>query len=80
MGAKDSDLSGIVFLQASTVAFLGSVLGIGLVISIRNTWNVPLAPIDIPWQLMAASIGSGFRDLFPRRDVAAPPGSQGGPR
>lgn len=64
MGAKDSNLSGIVFLQASTVAFLGTALGMGLVFFVKRTWNVPLAPLDIPWPLMVASIALVFGICF----------------
>jgi putative ABC transport system permease protein len=60
MGAKDSSLSGIILLQASTVAFLGTAIGMGVVLAIRQTWNVPLAPLEIPWELMAASIALVF--------------------
>lgn len=64
MGAKDSSLSGIVFLQASAVAFVGSLVGLALVIGIRNSWNVPLAPLNIPWVLTASSIGLVFGLCF----------------
>jgi putative ABC transport system permease protein len=56
MGAEHGSISHVVFIQALTVAIIGSVLGTGLVLVIRQTWNNPLAPIDIPVVLMMGGI------------------------
>ncbi len=64
MGAKDGNISGIVFIQATTVAFLGTVIGMGLVLLIRRTWSVPMAPMIIPLPLMLGSIALVFCICF----------------
>lgn len=56
MGAEHASISQVVFVQALTVAMIGSVLGTGLVLAIRQTWNVSLAPIEIPLVLMMGGI------------------------
>ncbi len=56
MGAEHGSISQVVFIQALTVATIGSLLGTGLVLAIRRTWNVTLAPIEIPPALMIGGI------------------------
>ncbi|MHB1038344.1 MAG: ABC transporter permease [Pirellulales bacterium] len=55
MGANESQVYSILFVQATIMATVGSVLGLVLVAGIQRVFNTPRAPINIPWQL---SLGS----------------------
>jgi putative ABC transport system permease protein len=55
MGANESQVYSILFIQATIMATIGSVVGLILVAAIQYVFNTPRAPINIPWQL---SLGS----------------------
>ena len=52
IGAEDSQIRQVVLLQAMSVATVGSLVGVGLVYLIQQVWSSPLAPIEIPAELL----------------------------
>lgn len=56
LGAEDTAVGGVIFVQSLFIGWLGSLLGVGIVQLIRSTWDNPLAPIEIPPPLIIASV------------------------
>jgi putative ABC transport system permease protein len=60
IGADEGQLLRVVFAQAASVAAIGSLIGVGLVAVIERNWSTPVAPIEIPVELQAASVALVF--------------------
>lgn len=60
IGADHNQVRNVVVLQAMTIATIGSVLGVGLVLAITRMVSSPLAPIVIPPELLLGGIGLVF--------------------
>ncbi len=56
LGAEDRSVCGIILLQALTIAILGSIAGLVIVVAIRELWSSPLAPVVIPVQLIGVAL------------------------
>jgi len=56
IGAADGQVRSVVILQALTIAAIGSLIGIALVLLIQRTWSSPLAPIEIPFPLLVGGV------------------------
>ncbi len=55
MGARESQIYRILFVQSSSMALAGAILGLQIVAAVQNSFTSPHAPIVIPWWL---SLGS----------------------
>lgn len=60
IGATSSQVRMVVVLQALIVAAIGTVVGVALVLVIQGLWASPLAPIEIPLELLIGGIGLVF--------------------
>lgn len=60
IGATDHQILGVIVLQSQAMAVAGSLMGIAIVEAIRQLWHSPLAPIDVPQQLLAVAVGLVF--------------------
>lgn len=56
IGAEDRQICWIVVLQAISVATVGSVIGVVLVVQLQHWLSTPIAPIDIPLRLLFGGI------------------------
>lgn len=56
LGAEDSTVCRVILFQSMFIGGTGSVTGVLVVWLIRETWKSPLAPVEIPAVLCAASI------------------------
>lgn len=57
IGARDSQIYTILFLQAMLLAVLGSILGLAAVFAVKQFLSNPRAPIDVPYWLSLGSFG-----------------------
>lgn len=57
IGANDRQIFRIIIAQALLIAVAGSTIGMVVVAFIRNLWNSPIAPIEIPTILQGTGIG-----------------------
>jgi putative ABC transport system permease protein len=57
IGATDRQALSLLFVQASSMAAAGTVVGLAIVAGIKGFYHSPQAPIIIPWWL---SLGSGL--------------------
>ncbi len=55
IGAQESQLRFVLFVQAMTMAAAGSAIGIALVIGLQTTFSTPRAPIIVPAWLICGS-------------------------
>ena len=55
MGARESQVLGLILRQAIALAALGSVIGMMLVMIAKALFSTPRAPIEIPWVMAAGS-------------------------
>jgi putative ABC transport system permease protein len=60
IGAENHHIYQVVILQATAVAALGTATGVSLVFLLQHFWNLPLAPLVIPPELLLGSIGLVF--------------------
>jgi putative ABC transport system permease protein len=60
LGAEDSHVCRVIILQSLTIATAGSAVGVVIVAAIRRFWHSPLAPIDIPNELMGLAVAVVF--------------------
>jgi len=56
IGAEDGQVRRIVVIQALAIATIGSAIGVALVLLIQRNWSSPLAPIEIPIELLGGGI------------------------
>jgi putative ABC transport system permease protein len=56
IGAEDHQVRSVVVLQAVAIAVVGSAIGLVAVIAIQRTMSTPVAPIEIPTQLMVGGV------------------------
>lgn len=56
LGADDREVCAVILWQALTMAVLGSTVGIGIVLGLRECWSSPLAPLVIPPPLIAVAV------------------------
>ena len=56
LGAEDRQVCRIIIQQSVAIAAVGSAAGLAIVLTIRQCWSSPLAPIDIPPALASASV------------------------
>lgn len=56
MGADGRQLAVVVVSQALLIALLGSVIGVALVLLIQHNFSSPIAPIEIPPELLVGGI------------------------
>lgn len=55
IGARESQILGLILRQALTLAAVGSVAGMALVAATQAAFSTPRAPIDIPWPMAIGS-------------------------
>jgi putative ABC transport system permease protein len=55
IGARESQIMGLILRQALTLAAIGSIVGMALVIAVQSTFSTPRAPIAIPWYMALGS-------------------------
>lgn len=55
IGARESQILGLILRQALTLAAVGSLVGIALVVAIQSVFSTPRAPITIPWVMALGS-------------------------
>ena len=60
IGAEDTQIYGVLVMQALAIAGLGTVLGIGLVYAIKVLFETPIAPIHLPLWLVASGVVLNF--------------------
>lgn len=60
LGAEDRHVCGVILLQAMTIACVGSFVGLAIVLSIRELWSSPLAPVEIPIPLVGMALALVF--------------------
>jgi putative ABC transport system permease protein len=56
LGAEDRHVCRVILLQSLAIAAAGSLAGITIVLAIRQFWSSPLAPVEIPPQLVALAV------------------------
>ena len=56
LGAEDRHVCGIILLQALSIAGAGTVVGIAIVLAIRQFGSSPMAPIEIPAALVGLAV------------------------
>lgn len=56
LGAEDRDICHVILCQSLFIGGAGSACGMSIVAIVRNTWNSPLAPLQIPLLLAGASV------------------------
>ena len=56
LGAEDRHVCGVILLQSLSIAAAGSVVGIAIVLAIRQFWSSPLAPVEIPFALVGIAV------------------------
>jgi putative ABC transport system permease protein len=56
IGAEDRQVAAVVTTQAMSVAALGSVIGIALVLTMQRTMSTPVSPIEIPIELLIGGV------------------------
>lgn len=56
LGADDGHVCRVIVVQSLVIGGLGSLIGLLVVLAIRETWYSPLAPVEIPSLLMTASL------------------------
>ena len=56
LGAEDRHVCRVILLQSLAIAAAGSLAGITIVLAIRQFWSSPLAPVEIPSQLVALAV------------------------
>lgn len=56
LGAEDHDVCRVILFQSLFIGGVGSACGMSIVAIIRETWYSPLAPVEIPFALAAASV------------------------
>ena len=57
IGARDSQIYTILFLQAMLLAIFGSMLGLATVFAVKHFLSSPRSPIDVPYWLSLGSFG-----------------------
>ena len=57
MGARESQIYGMLLLQAIAMALAGSLLGLEVVMFLQRACSTPHAPIVIPWWISLGSCG-----------------------
>ncbi len=60
LGAEDRHVCGVILLQSLAMAVAGSLGGILMVLAIRRFWSSPLAPIEMPLELVGAAVAFVF--------------------
>ncbi len=55
MGAEDRQICQVILVQSLTMAGIGSITGILIVLGVARVWNSPLAPLEIRSSLVCAS-------------------------
>ncbi|MFQ5731042.1 MAG: ABC transporter permease [Planctomycetaceae bacterium] len=60
IGADDRQIRSVVIAQALSIAAVGSAVGIAMVVLIERNWSSPLAPIEIPFDLLCGSVALVF--------------------
>jgi putative ABC transport system permease protein len=55
IGARESQILGLILRQALTLAAVGSVVGMAIVAVAQAAFSTPRAPIDIPWPMAIGS-------------------------
>lgn len=60
LGAEESQICGVIVLQALAIGGAGATAGMLIVVGISRYWHSPLAPVEIPWLLAAGSVGVAF--------------------
>lgn len=58
IGADDSQVGSVVVWQALAIAAAGSAVGVTLVLVTQRTMSSPIAPIELPLQLVAAGVAA----------------------
>jgi len=56
LGAEDQQVCGVILIQSLLIGGAGALGGLAIVAAIRRFWYSPLAPIDIPFSLMAVAV------------------------
>jgi putative ABC transport system permease protein len=57
IGARESQILGLILRQAIVLALAGATVGMLLVAGVQATFTSPRAPIAIPWEMAASSCG-----------------------
>lgn len=60
LGAEDRHVFRVIVMQSLTIAGAGSLGGLAIVACIREFWNSPLAPVEIPPSLMGVAVAVVF--------------------
>lgn len=60
IGAEDRQIGQVVVVQALAVAAAGSVVGVGIILAVQQTFSTPIAPILIPQALLIAGVAVVF--------------------
>jgi putative ABC transport system permease protein len=60
LGAEERQVCGVILLQSLTIATVGSIVGVLIVVAIRRFWWSPLAPIEIPPSLVLLAVAFVF--------------------
>lgn len=56
LGAENRHVWGVIVLQSLAVAVAGSLGGLAIVAAVREFWNSPLAPVEIPASLITLAV------------------------
>ena len=56
IGADDMQVGRVVVVQALAIAAIGSAVGLAIVVQIQRLWSSPLAPIEIPPELLSGGV------------------------
>ncbi len=56
LGAAESKLCSVIISQSLLMATVGTTIGVGIVIAIRELWHSPMAPVLIPTSLLSGAV------------------------
>lgn len=56
IGAEDRQVGAVITLQALSIASFGTAIGLALVHVIQRTLSTPMAPIEIPFELLSGGV------------------------
>jgi putative ABC transport system permease protein len=58
IGANDRQVGAVVVWQALAIGTAGSLVGVTLVVLMQRTMSSPIAPIELPWQLLVTGVAA----------------------
>jgi putative ABC transport system permease protein len=56
LGAEDRHVLRVILVQSLSIAAAGSIAGIAVVLTIRQLWSSPMAPVEIPGMLVGLAV------------------------